>query len=394
MLAQIGYNSSTMDKTPVKTKILFVITKSNFGGAQKYVFDLATSLPRDSFEVVVILGGAGLLNDKLTEKGVRTITLTSLERNINPLKDFKSFVELWRIFSTEKPDVVHLNSAKASGLGALAGRLAGVPKIIFTAHGWAFNEDRSHLSRFIIKIISWATILLSHKTIAVSGAVKDNTKNWPFTDKKVVVVKNGIKEPVFLSREMAQTELIKLTGQEVPKDAFTVGTIAELHKNKGLTYAIEAFAKLVPNNPSLYYFILGGGEEESKLKNLIDQHQLENRVFLLGFVDNAASFLPAFDMFLLPSITEGLALVLLEAGLASLPVVATGVGGIPEVIKHEKTGILVPARDPQAIVDAVQKLITSPSIRTTFGDALRERVIAELSLDRTLTETVALYTKK
>ncbi len=377
-----------------KTKVLFVITKSNFGGAQKYVFDLATGLPNDNFEVVVVLGGSGTLTDKLVEKGVRIITLASLERNINPLKDFTSFVELWKIFRTERPDVVHLNSAKASGLGALAGRLVGVPKIIFTTHGWAFNEERSFPSRVIIKFLSWITILLSHKTIAVSDAVKNNTKNWPFTDRKVVVIKNGIKEPVFLARDIARAELIKQTGQDVPKDAFIVGTIAELHKNKGLSYAIEAFSKISHKNSFIYYIILGGGEEKHALKNLINEHRLENRVFLLGFVDNAAVFLPAFDMFLLPSITEGLALVIIEAGLASLPIVATNVGGIPEIIEDMKNGLLVRPRDPKAIVDAIQKLIADPSLTTTFGKTLLEKCLAEFSLNRVLTETVAIYTKK
>ncbi len=382
-----------MDNTPKKIKVLFVITKSNFGGAQKYVFDLATSLPKNTFEVVVVLGGAGPLTSKLTEQGVRIITLASLERNINPLKDFKSFIEFWKIFRTEKPDVVHLNSAKASGLGALAGRLASVPKIIFTAHGWAFNEERSFPSRIVIKFLSWITILLSHKTIAVSDAVKNNTKNWPFIDKKVVVIKNGIKEPVFLSRERARVELIKQTGQEIHNDAFIIGTIAELHKNKGLSYAVLAFSEIAQKNPPLYYFILGDGEEGPALQKLINQHQLENRVFLLGFVDNAAVFLPTFDMFLLPSITEGLALVLLEAGLASLPVIATNVGGIPEIIEHDKTGILVHARDPNEMASAVQKLIASPSSRTTFGEALHEKCLAEFSHDRTLAETIGVYIK-
>ncbi len=398
-----------MKEVTRKIKILFVITKSNFGGAQKYVLELATGLPRDNFEVVVVLGGSGVLSDKLTLQGVRIITLASLERNINPLKDFTSFAELWKIFRIEKPNVVHLNSAKASGLGALAARLYNMSlkvsmlqttnyklqtRIIFTAHGWAFNEDRSLLSLTIIKFLSWITILLSHKTIAVSDAVKNDVINWPFVDAKIVVVKNGIKEPTFLSRDTARAEIIKQTGTSVPSDAFIVGTIAELHKNKGLSYAIEAFSKLVPQNPLLYYFILGGGEEKEQLGNLIKQHQMEKHIFLLGFVDNAATFLPAFDIFVLPSLTEGLALALLEAGLARLPVITTAVGGIPEIIEHEKTGLLVSARNPQSIVSSVEKLISSPAIRTTFGIALNEKVIQEFSFHNMATETIKLYTKK
>lgn len=222
-----------MKEGPQKTKVIFLVTKSNWGGAQKYVYELATELPKDQFDVAVALGGEGVLVDKLRETNIRTIPISSLLRDVNPLKDFTSFISLYKLFKKERPDVVHLNSAKVSSLGALAGRLAFVPKIIFTAHGWAFNEDRSPLSRFIIKIISWITILLSHKTIAVSDAVKNDTKNWPFVNAKIVVIKNGIKEPTFLARDVARAELVRRTGHRIPNDAFVIGTIAELHKNKG-----------------------------------------------------------------------------------------------------------------------------------------------------------------
>jgi glycosyltransferase involved in cell wall biosynthesis len=378
--------------TPIlKTKILLVITKSTWGGAQKYVYDLATGLPQDQFDVVVALGGAGFLVEKLHTANIRTIAIPSLLRDVNPLKDFASFISLYRLFKKERPDVVHLNSAKVSGLGALAGRFAGVPKIIFTAHGWAFNEGRSFASRLVIKIISWITILLSHKTIAVSDAIKNATKNWPVVDRKIVVIKNGIKEPTFLLRNIARAELIKKTNVTVPNDAFLLGTIAELHKSKGLSYSIEAIAKLVPTHPSLYYFILGGGEEKERLNALLEHHGLQGRVFLLGFVEDASRFLPAFDCFVLPSITEALGFVLLEAGLAGVPVIATNVGGIPEIIEHEKTGLLVPARDPQILSESIVKIIDSPALRTTLGDALRQKVLSEFSLEQTLIETRALY---
>ncbi|HAS85113.1 MAG TPA: hypothetical protein DCS23_03550, partial [Candidatus Yonathbacteria bacterium] len=341
----------------MKKKILFVITKSNFGGAQKYVFDLATGLPKDQFDVAVALGGSGILIQKLHAENIRVLPIFSLARDVNPWSDITAFFELWKIFREEKPDVVHLNSAKAGGVGALVARLAGVQKIIFTAHGWAFNEERPMWQKLIIKFFSWITVILSHETIAVSNAVRNNTSGWPFVVGKISVIKNGINEPNFLSSSEARLHLFAKANTHVPENAFIVGTIAELHKSKGLTYAIEAFAKLIPENPNLYYFIIGGGEEKERLEALVGLHNLHGRVFLLGFVDDASRYLRAFDIFLLPSITEGLALVLLEAGLAGLPVVASSVGGIPEVIEEEKTGLLVPARDSEVITQAIQKLI-------------------------------------
>ncbi|PJC21739.1 MAG: hypothetical protein CO060_02765 [Candidatus Yonathbacteria bacterium CG_4_9_14_0_2_um_filter_43_16] len=377
----------------MKKKILFVITKSNFGGAQKYVFDLATGLPKDQFDVAVALGGSGILIQKLQAENIRVLPIFSLARDVNPLSDITTFFELWRMFRKEKPDVAHLNSAKAGGVGAISAHLAGVQKIIFTAHGWAFNEERPTWQKLIIKFFSWVTVILSHETIAVSNAVRNNTAGWPFVVSKISVIKNGIKEPSFLLRNEARLHLFAKANIHVPENAFIVGTIAELHKSKGLTYAVEAFAKLVPENPNLYYFILGDGEEKERLETLVGLHNLQGRVFLLGFVDDASRYLKAFDIFLLPSMTEGLALVLLEAGLAGLPVVASRIGGIPEVIEDKNTGLLVPTRDSDAIALANQNLMTDRSLAKRFGEALRERVLAKFPLSRVLKDTISLYTK-
>lgn len=378
----------------MKKKILFVITKSNFGGAQKYVFDLAVGLPKDKFDVAVALGGSGILIQKLQVEHIRVLPIFSLLRDVNPWSDITAFFELWRMFREEKPDVVHLNSAKAGGVGALSARLAGVPKIIFTAHGWAFNEERQLWQKLFIKFFSWITVMLSHETIAVSDAVKNNTENWPMVSEKISVIKNGTKEPEFIPRETARQRIFAKANIHIPENAFAVGTIAELHKNKGLIYAIEAVAKLAPQNPNLYYFVLGDGEEKEHLEALVGLHGLQERVFLLGFVEDASRFLPAFELFVLPSITEGLALVLLEAGLAKLPVVATSVGGIPEVIENGKTGLLVPSRDPEAIAKTIQTLTTDNALAKRFGETLRERVLTEFPLSRVIKDTVFLYTKK
>ncbi|MFZ2303538.1 MAG: glycosyltransferase family 4 protein [Minisyncoccia bacterium] len=377
-----------------KTKVLFVITKSNFGGAQKYVYDLAVGLPKDKFEIAVALGGSGILIQKLHKEHIRVLPIFSLSRDVNPWSDITAFFELLRMFREEKPEIVHLNSAKAGGVGALSARIAGVPKIVFTVHGWAFNEERPIWQKVVIKFFSWITVMLSHETIAVSDAVKNDTRNWPLVSKKITVIKNGIKEPEFFTREESRTRIFAKANIHIPEKAFIVGTIAELHKNKGLSYAIEAFAKLIHDNPNLYYFILGGGEENDRLEALIGLHNLQGRVFLLGFVDDASRYLKAFDIFLLPSITEGLALVLLEAGFAGLPVVASRVGGIPEIIENEKTGLLAPARDTDVLSQAIQKLTIDNALAKRFGETLCESVINNFSLTRVISETMCIYAKR
>lgn len=376
-----------MEKQVRKIKVLFVITKSNFGGAQHYVYDLARGLPCDTFEAVVACGGSGVLIDKLAAESVRTLIIPSLGRDISLLRDFASFFALVRLFHIERPNVVHLNSAKASGLGALAARLAGVQNIIFTAHGWAFNENRSLPSRIVIKFLSWITVVLAHKTIAVSEAVQKDTRNWPFVNNKVVMIHNGVDAINFISREEARKKL------GLSPDAFIIGTIAELHPNKGLTYAIEAITELSGKHPDIYYVILGDGEEKDPLNALVETQGLRGRVLLPGFVKDASHYLKAFDCFVLPSVKEGLPYVILEAGLAKLPVIATSIGGIPEVIGDQKTGLLIPARNVSALVDAVNELLTFPTLRTTFGNTLHEKIRHDFSLDRMVVRTIKLYEK-
>lgn len=377
-----------------KTKILYVITKSNFGGAQKYVYDLARSLPCDQFEVMVALGGEGVLAEKLADAHVCTICIPSLERDVSFFKDFTTLIALWKLFRKERPDVMHLNSAKASGLGALAGRLAMVKKIVFTAHGWAFNEDRSPLSRFLITLLSWVTVLLAHKTIAVSDAVKNDTAKWPFVQNKITTIKNGISAPQFTTCDDSRCELENVTKVTFPKDAFIIGTVAELHNNKGLTYALNAVAQIAPENPNIFYVIFGEGEERANLQAIIKEHSLEQRVFLLGFVKNAVQYMPGFDCFLLPSIKEGLPYVLLEAGLAYRPVIATQTGGIPEIIEDTKTGLLVSPKDATALARAIMWMISNQSERATLGKKLNEKITNSFTLEQMVDNTVALYYRK
>src|SRR3989344_4619085 len=125
-----------------RKKVLYLITKANWGGAQRYVFDLATHLSAEQFEVVVAYGEKGRLPNDLTARNVKTYEIPSLGRDVAVVSDIKSFFGILRCIRATRPDVIHLNSSKAAALGALAARIAGVPKIIFTVHGWPFGEKR------------------------------------------------------------------------------------------------------------------------------------------------------------------------------------------------------------------------------------------------------------
>src|SRR3989344_5707607 len=153
-------------KTP--KKLLFLITKATWGGAQRYVFDLATHLPSDQFDVTVAYGQGGKLQKMLGEKNIETYHIAALGRDIALFSDIASFFQIFRLLRQARPDVLHVNSSKAAALGALAARLVGVRRIIFTAHGWPFKEARNVIAAALIYLVSWFTAFLSHTTIVVS----------------------------------------------------------------------------------------------------------------------------------------------------------------------------------------------------------------------------------
>jgi len=301
-------------------KILFVITKSNWGGAQRYVYDLATALPKNEFEISVAFGQDGLLAKKLREAGITTFQIKAMQRDVSISADIKSFFELLRLFRIEKPDVVHLNSSKAAGVGALAARLAGVSRIIFTAHGWPFAEKRNILWRLFAYLGSLATIMLSHSTIVVSKNDLSVGKGIPFCNTKMHLIYNGISTDThFESGEKIRAAF--------PAGVRITGTIGELTKNKNQISLVEQ----AKNNPNMYVAIVGEGEEREMLEEKIKKYNLGDRVKLFGFVP-ADEVLRGFDIFALPSLKEGLPYVLLEAKAAGLPIVANRVGGVSEIL--------------------------------------------------------------
>lgn len=370
-------------------KVMFVITKGNWGGAQKYVYEMATGLPRDRFEVCVAHGVGDILPQKLKESGIQTIFLPHLGRDVNILKDSASFFTLISLFRKEKPDVVHLNSSKIGGLGALAARIAQVPKIVFTVHGFAFNEDRPFFQKWIIGFISWITIILSTDVICISKTEYTKALQWPGTHLKLHLIYNGIRVPDFLSREEAQKVLATHCG--IPESLFNnktiIGTIGELTKNKGYTYALHGLKDI----PDILYIIIGEGEQKEELQNIINSTNSQEKIYVAGFIKNASELLRAFDIFLLPSLKEGIPYVLLEAGLAPLPVVTTPVGGIPEIIENSVRGFFITPASSTSLNNKISELMGNKTLGENAQHQLKAFITESFSVDKWCRETQKVY---
>lgn len=383
-----------VDTAQKRPKILYLITKSNWGGAQRYVFDLASHFSQ-KYDVVVGLGGAGPLKTALEEAGIRTFTLPSVQRDIHPMKEVRAFFELVSMIRAEKPDIVHLNSSKIGGLGGLACRVAGIKKIIFTAHGWAFNEDRALPSRALILFLHWITVLLCTQTVAVSQKTAEDIAHLPFMADRIRIIHNGLTPVTRYSKTEARRLLSERAPELKQKQTKTVwiGTISELHPNKGLLRLIRTIETIQkqPSAPHLAVIIIGEGEQRSILEATIKETGLQQTVFLLGALPNAAEYLNALDIFTLTSVTEGLPYVLLEAGAAHLPVVASAVGGIPEVIRQLESGILVRPGDHRELTEAIALLAAHPETRARLGKTLQRDVTEQFSSQQMFEKTEQVY---
>ena len=375
----------------IQKKVLYVITKSNFGGAQRYVYELATDLPSDQYTTAVAAGGNGILVEKLTNEGVRTRAIQSFERDINIIKELQSLQELWRIFQTEKPDIVHLNSSKAGGSGALIARLCGVPRIIFTAHGWPFFEKRSSLARAVIWLISYLTVILAHHTIVVSNHDKKRAR-MPFVAHKITCIHTAVPDITFLDRFTAREELIpENVRTEHPQDLWVVST-GEHTKNKNLYALLDAVAQVnTSSSRKIFLTLIGEGEERAGLEAYAEKLELKNSVYFSGFVDNARSYLKAFDVFVLPSRKEGFPYGLLEAGAAGLGCIASDVGGIPEILCDPQYGILVDPHNPSTLTHSLERYARNDELAQAHGTALASRIRDTFDSNKMKDETIAIY---
>ena len=373
-----------------KKKVLFLITKSNWGGAQRYVYDLATTLDKNQFEPIVAMGGDGILNEMLNNAGIHTIILAEMQNKLSLKQARKAGAELRRILKAEKPDVLHVNSSTAGLIGALVGHSTRVPHIIFTAHGWAFNEDRPLWQRLMLKTLHYITVLLSDRTIAVSRAIVAQM-NWPGAQRKMKVINPGRTIGVTYERAEARIKLISFCSELAPyvHDEWIV-CLAELHVIKRHLVLLDAFRQLPQGKHAHRLILIGEGSERAHIETYIATHNLNDRVILTGNITEAARFLKAFDLFVLASKSESYGYVLHEAGLVGVAIVATNVGGIPDIIRDHETGLLVPPDNAPALTTAITTLLQNPTQKAAYATALHNELLMR-SVAKMTRQTESLY---
>ncbi len=370
--------------------ILYIITQSELGGAQKYVFDLTKNL-QNEFNVTIAVGEQGKkgeLINKLKQKNIKYYIIPHLKRAISPIDDFLALIEIIKLIKKIKPDIIHLNSSKISILGSIAS-IFSKSKIIYTAHGWVFNEPMPKWKKLFYKYSEKFTALFKNKIICVSEfdkqiAIKEKICN----PKKLITIHNGIKQINFLSKQEARQKLFR-NNQD---SKLIIGTIANLYKTKGLEYLIQSIKILTSNFQfPIITIIIGEGKERKNLQNLINQLNLKNSIILTGKINNASELLKAFDIYVCPSVKEGLSYTLIEAMQAELPIVATNVGGNSELIINNKTGILIKPQNQQELTNAINYLIKNKQSSNELMLNAKIKSTTEFNIQQMINKTKKEY---
>ena len=351
---------------PVHTKkILYVVTQSVWGGAQRYVYDLATVFRKLGWQVSVATGEdpQGELCVRLQTAGVTTRHIKSLTRAVRPLHNIRAIFEITNLCRELKPDIVHLNSSMAGVVGAMSARLAHVPKIIYTVHGLVLKEPLPTMGKLIYWLAEWFSGKLRTITICVSEDDRRAALRAHIAKPQhLVTIPIGIKKIKFLTRDEARIHLSKKLPPLNATETW-IGTIAGLYATKGLDTLLESARIIIQKNPEFHFIIIGEGPERKRLERSMAENKLQKNCHLLGHIPDAAMYLKAFDCFALPSLKEGLPYTILEARAAQIPIVATRVGGIPEIMDENETHRLIYPNNPAALTEAIfLALSTAPAV--------------------------------
>lgn len=379
----------------MKKKILFIITKAEWGGAQRFLFELVNHLDKNAYESVIAAGESGELLDKLNSEGFQTLILKHLNNRFS-LNSFSAIFEIFALVRRIRPDILYLNSSMAGFVGAFGGWLARTPKIIYRIGGWAFKEPRGKFAKLVFL---WAEkISAPFKDIIIVNSEFDRQlaiKNGVAGPKKIVTIYNGLDldNLNFLPKEKAGLQLFESVGISFPKTQHLIGAIANLYKNKGLEYLVKAIAILRDSSKTkdVRLIIIGEGEERHRLENKIDHYRLTGSVFLVGQIDEAYKYLKAFDLFVLPSVKEGQPWSVLEAMAAEVPIVATNIAGVAEMIENESSGFLVEPADSAALAHAIEKMLIHPSLAQACAQNAKIRLKEAFGVDQMVRENEALF---
>lgn len=372
-----------------EARILHLITRLDRGGSTTHTLLTVAGLPAP-FRSCLIYGRTRDFPPLALElQGkVEMVEVTQLVRNPSPAKDLVALFKIYRLIRRGRFDLVHTHTSKAGILGRIAARLAGVPRIVHTPHGHCFTGDYAGkiLTALFIRLERWAATFTDRIIGLTDLEIRDHLERGIGSAGQFVSIPSGIEVEAF-EKAADEAGAVK-TSLGLPPSARVIGSVGRIEPVKGHRYLLQAFGDLAPRFPDLYLALVGEGELLPELRSHARRSGLSDRVLFLGWRDDVSVLLHAFDLFVFPSLNEGMGRALVEAMAAGLPIVASRAGGIPEVLG--KAGLLVEPRSAATLAAGIEKLLLDPALRACLGKAARERA-HRYSVEAMLHQIEALY---
>lgn len=367
-----------------KIRVMEMIDRPSLGGGQTAVLLLAQNLDRSRFEVVISSGGDGPLADEAKRGGFPFVPVSLGKRlSLRPVK------EIAATLTEQEIDVLHTHGGIAGLFGRSAARRARTPGVVHTLHGIHYLHYRSPVLRRLYVLLERRYSRSTDRLVLVCRSDLEKARRYRLADeRKMRVILNGTDVRPDVPAETI-AGLRREFGWEPGRPV--VGTVARLHRQKGVINLLRAAPGILNALPEAAMAIVGDGPERKRLRREARRLDLDCRVQFLGERKDAAAMLALFDVFVLPSLWEGLPFVLVEAAALGKPIIATAVDGVPEILENGKTGLIVPPGDPAALVQAVLKLLTDREGAARLGDMARKLVPPRFPLRRMVEQTERLY---
>jgi len=347
-------------------KVLHIITQLVLGGAQDNTLVTVAKHDRSKFEVHLASHPSGFWLERSKKVADVFHPLPNLVNPISPLQDIIALIEIVKLLRSEKFDVIHTHSSKAGILGRWAGRIAGIPVVVHTVHGFAFHDFMSNSKKFLYILIERISSSCADFYITVSELNrKEAVQLQLFELDNSATIYSGI-DLTKLDRD-ADLSLVK-SQIGIPDKWQTIVSVGRLDKQKSPNILIDAFAQVVDQCPETILLLVGDGELLEELEIQVNRLELTNKVRFLGSREDVPEILKIADIFALSSLWEGLGRAMTEAMLIGKPVVVPEIYGIPEIVHHRETGLLFEAKNVSQLAEHLVFLLQNPQERERLGE--------------------------
>jgi glycosyltransferase involved in cell wall biosynthesis len=379
-------------------KVLRVIARLNVGGPALHVAYLTAGLADRGYETTLVAGTLAYGEESMASvseaRGVRIETLPALHREIGPLRDARAILRLARLIREQRPAILHTHTAKAGAVGRIAALLAGgarPPIVVHTFHGHVLRGYFNPVTTFGFRTLERWLARITTALIAVSPEVRDDlVKLRVAPASKFAIVRLGIEldERTDVS-SAARAETRRQLG--IGEAAFVVGWVGRMTAVKRTDDVIRALRGLVDRGVDAYVCLVGDGPDRDHLERYAHELGVVKRCLFVGYQSDVARFYSAIDALVLPSVNEGTPVSVIEALAARRPVVATRVGGTPDVIRDGVDGYLVDVGDTNTLSERLAGLASDPERRARMGSEGHERVLGRYAVERLVDDIDLLY---